>query len=377
MAGFRELYNQKDEAETTPVVDTLVDNPDDTQAPPSNEDTAVPVDDSASTENKIDPVDEPAKDAETQEKPKAEEEPKDAVPQVTDASTEPRPRKDAITPPQSFAKELHEEFSSLTPKMQQFLAGREYQHTQLLQKVANERKEIVDLRSVADQTVEVVTPYIPMFQARGIQPMQGIANMLKVEATLLYGDPIQKVQLAKQLIKQYDIDINQVINEEPLSPESAKIMSLEAQVNQFQGYLQQQAHLTQQQELQRQMQQETNDWYSALESTAKDLPYFEQLEDTIMELVPTLPQGASKAQTLKRAYAVALLERPDIKALIDNQQKQTIVTQVASKQRAQVAHSKASSVSVNSDASKGVEDKSVAYKGLGFRELYDKTKQGL
>lgn len=97
------------------------------------------------------------------------------------------------------AREKH--WTSLSPEVQQEILRREQDITRNLQESANARKHMEAFQHATD-------PYRAMIEMEGGDPMKAYGDYLRTAAVLRQGQPIQKAQVAAQIVQQFGIDVN-------------------------------------------------------------------------------------------------------------------------------------------------------------------------
>lgn len=186
-------------------------------------------------------------------------------------------------PPSSWAKDYHEHWGKLDPKVQDYIETREKQMLDGL-------GQYKEYHSIGKGMKEVITPYMPMIQAAGIEPEKAVASLLNAHYQLTQGSPEQRYAAYQRLGQ--DLGFVQQQNMQQLPPE---VRAMQEQLQQLQGALtsRQQADLKAKQD----------QTAKEVESFAKDSPYLDEVAD---EMVAFINAGAD----LKTAYDKAIYANP-------------------------------------------------------------------
>ena len=102
--------------------------------------------------------------------------------------------------PVSWKPEVREKWATLDPTVQAEINRREND-------INTAMREAAPLRRTLEQVNAVVAPYMHMFQAEGVQPLQAIESLLRTAASLRTAAPQQKAALVAQMIGQFNVDI--------------------------------------------------------------------------------------------------------------------------------------------------------------------------
>ena len=136
------------------------------------------------------------------EPPKAAEpvkvEVKPAAPSAPPPTPEVTPPK--IAPPRSLKATTREGWAKLPREMQEDIAvwDRETLKT---------KSEAQQAMQMASSFKEAIGPYEHLFRAEGVEPMQGIGNLMRTTAALATGAPQTKASIVAGIIKTYGVDI--------------------------------------------------------------------------------------------------------------------------------------------------------------------------
>lgn len=185
--------------------------------------------------------------------------------------------------PQSWAKEQHQTWSSLTPEAQKYISLREKQMLDGLEQYKTHA-------GLGRQMNEAIQPFMPALQQRGIDPAKAVQALLNAQA-LLDRDPVEGL---RRLAESYKVDLGQ------LKP--AETQQLDPNVRALQERLQQfESKLTERE--QAELSERRAKVASEVEAFAADPAnaYFDEVADDIAALMKAYPN-----LSLKDAYAKAV-----------------------------------------------------------------------
>jgi hypothetical protein len=197
--------------------------------------------------------------------------------QVTQSTAEP------LGVPQSWAKEHHQTWSSLSPDAQKYIALREKQMLDGLEQYKTHS-------GLGKAMNEAIQPFMPALQQRGLDPAKAVQALLNAQA-LLDRDPVEGL---RRLAESYKVDLGQ------LKP--AETQQLDPNVKALQDRLQQfESKLTERE--QAELAERRAKVASEVEAFAADPAnaYFDEVADDIAALMKAYPN-----LTLKDAYAKAV-----------------------------------------------------------------------
>lgn len=115
------------------------------------------------------------------------------------AAPGPQDSKD-IKPPASWTPGAREEWSTLSPRVKQEVARREWEAQKVVQEGASARQFISAFENV-------VRPYEMFIRAENSNPLQAVQNLMQTAADLRVGPPAAKANLIAGLVQQYGIDV--------------------------------------------------------------------------------------------------------------------------------------------------------------------------
>ena len=181
-------------------------------------------------------------------------------------------------------------------------------------------------------------PYQQHLQRLGVDAPTAINALMRADVTLRTGDPVTKANYFAQLAREYGIDLNQVVNPQPVDPQTQymqqQLQQLQQQQHMWQNQMQQQEQMRAQQEL-------------TTFATAEK-PHFDAVRNDMADLLET-----GKAKSLQEAYEMAVWMRPDVRQTLMSQQLADAQRKAVEQAQAQRAKSAAVGVKGSSPASAG------------------------
>lgn len=250
--------------------------------------------------------------------------------------TEPAPAPLSNKAPVSWKPEEREGFDKMDPRHQAAVIRREREISTTLAQTA-------EMRTFATTVMRTLTPFMPMIQAAGSNPIQAIGETMKTAAILRTAPPQQRAMAVADLIMEYGIDINildQALHSRvqgrqmPQDPNSQLMQLLDqrlAPVQQFMNGLQQQR--------QQQHAQLENSARTTIEEFAADPAneFFEEVREDIGDLME-MAANRGVQMDLQTAYKRATLAHPTISKILERRaQQQSAQQQTAAARRAQNA----------------------------------------
>jgi hypothetical protein len=212
---------------------------------------------------------------------------------IDDAIKEPvepvKPAVEAKPAPKSWTKEMQAKYGTLPPDVQDYVALRETQMQQGLEKDRND----ANLGRVMRDTM---TPYRALLQAQGVDEVKAVQSLMNVHYRLTNLPAGDKANYFAQLAKGYGIDINGIPKEQEHTVDPT-IKKLQDELN---GIRQ---TLTASQE--RTIQQAKEKVVQDVEAFASDKnhPYFDEIADDIAGMIQA-------GHDLKTAYEKAVWANP-------------------------------------------------------------------
>ena len=207
------------------------------------------------------------------------------------------PQEPAIKAPSSWKKDAQAKFAALDPDIQ----------AEVLRRENDMHKGIETYKQHAEraQSYErAFQPYMDTINKLGIAPEVAASELMKVDHSLRYGSPADKVAMVQKIITDYGIN--------PEWFDVDKLPQANPQVDYLQSKLQaieaQQAKI-----LQETQAREESSLNSDIQAFAKNNEHFEAVRDRMANLI----QGAAAAKssmTLQEAYDTAIWADPSIRA---------------------------------------------------------------
>ena len=241
---------------------------------------------------------------EQEQEPRQEQEQEQVAEEVIDNSA-----------PASWSPLARESWSNLPADVQTEIGKRE-------RELQNNLNETAQARRLGGDFKSLTTPYEAVFRAQGTDVMTGIDNSLRMTSQLQMGTPIQKAQIAADIISHYGIDVGAlddliVGNAPALQEVSPQVAEMQQQLNNMNNYIQQQQYGQQQQVQQKQhvVNQETQKFIA-------ETPFGNDLRMVMADFMDiAAKQGTSI--NLKTAYDRALATRPDIQQILQQRNSST------------------------------------------------------
>lgn len=249
-----------------------------------------------------------AESTETASEPTAETE--ETVPEET-AETE------AVAAPKSWSKDKHEVWAKMPKEAQEYYMQREQQMLDGLEQYKADA-------SFAKPLKEVITPYMPMIQARGIDAPKAVAALLNAQYQLDQNPRAGLIQIAKT----YGVDLAELAQsaQQGAAEVAPEVKSLQTELNSIK------TALTANQE---------REYQAAREKVAVEVntfaadpkhPYFDEVADDIVRMLQT-------GESLAVAYEKAVWANPVTRAkeLARVQKEQTEKLRVKNKVEVEAA----------------------------------------
>lgn len=303
---------------------TSVDSADLPDLPPSEED--VP-----ETETSDDVAVPSENSTEAGEKEGADEE-------LTASSEDPTPAEGtALQPPRTWRAEAAAEFSKLPPVVQQEILKRE---EDIFKGIEGYKADA----AFGNQLKSVMSPYLPILKQYNIAPEAQIQSLMQANHTLAFGTPEAKVQLLRNIARDYQIDLSglgEASFDEDFSDPAVK--ALQSELQSIKSQLQQSQ--------QSQVEARKAEIERTVNAFAADPAnrYFEEVSEDIAKLLST---GAET--DLKAAYDKAVWMNPAVRAkeLARQQAEKQEAERKLQKEKAEAAR-KASAANVRTRAKSG------------------------
>jgi len=200
-----------------------------------------------------------------------------------------------LTAPRTWRSEAAAEFSKLPPVVQQEILKRE---EDIFKGIEAYKEDATFGKSMHN----VLSPYLPVLKQYNIAPESQVADMMKAHYTLAFGEPQAKLDLLRQVAKDYNIPLDTVSSEvnDFVDPQVA---DLQKQITHLQSQL-----TGQEQQRQQARQAEV---VANVEKFMAD-PANVYANEVVDEMASLLSSGAEK--DLKAAYDKAVWMNPVTRA---------------------------------------------------------------
>ena len=222
----------------------------------------------------------------------------------------PRPNR-----PSSWKKDYWEQWDKLDPKVAEYILQREGEYAKGVSTYKGEYDR-------AKPIMEALAPHMPDFERMGINPAQQMARYAEIHKTLAMGNPQQRLGLFAQLVRDYQIPVEQML-----------IQGADGKIYVNQQLMQQAAATPAPQQTaptqnidqvveaklaQREAVRETQSFREAKDTTTGTLlhPHFEEVRETMAQLL-----DAKLVDDIPKAYEAAL-KLPQHANLYEQEQQQ-------------------------------------------------------
>lgn len=298
---------------------------DSTDLPPSEEE-------SHSQEDSADDVATPSENS--GEAPEGEDEGDGQEEKLIDPAPSPE---EVLQPPRTWRAEAAAEFSKLPPVVQQEILKRE---EDIFKGIEGYKADA----AFGNQLKSVMTPYLPILKQYNIAPEAQIQSLMQANHTLAFGTPEAKVQLLRNIARDYQIDLSglgEASFDEDFSDPAVKALQSELQSIKSQLQQSQQSQV----EARKAEIEQTVNAFAADPANR----YFEEVSEDIAKLLST---GAET--DLKAAYDKAVWMNPAVRAkeLARQQAEKQEAERKLQKEKAEAAR-KASAANVRTRAKSG------------------------
>jgi hypothetical protein len=205
-----------------------------------------------------------------------------------------------IPAPHSWTNEAKAKWNEVPVDVRRYIAERE---DQMHRAIAHNDKDR-DLGRVMSQTLQ---PHMETMRAIGVSPDQAVSGLLNVDAVLRKGTPQQKLEMVHEIMRSYQIPLEQVMQHQPL-PQDPRLQALQQQMQAMQQQFQQ-GQQQQQQTLEERAAQ------AEIEASKANMPHLEAVRGQMAQL---LTNGL--AATLQDAYDQAVWANPQTRQALLAQQ---------------------------------------------------------
>ena len=201
------------------------------------------------------------------------------------------PAASTLQPPKTWRPEAAAKFATLPPEVQQEVLKREEDIFKGLEGYKADA-------SIGKALKGVIQPYMHIYQAQNIDPMQQVSDLMRAHVALATGTPEQKQQFFQHLAKEYDVDLG---GEAPYV--DPQVAGLQKQLSDLQS------------RLNGREQQEADKARTALQAeidTFASDPVHQYFDEVANDIAGLLRSGAAK--DLKDAYEKAIWANPITRA---------------------------------------------------------------
>lgn len=188
-------------------------------------------------------------------------------------------------------------------------------------------------RAFAKQVKEVITPYMPVIQAEGGNPVTAIRDLLNTAYVLRQANPQQKVALLQRVAQQYGVDLSQL--SQPQQQASPEVTAMQAELTQLRQQMQA-AQNYQQQQFQ-------NTLVAEIEAFKAD-PNNAHFDAVKSHMAALLQAGVAK--DLPEAYQMAVWANPETRATLEAARHAEAEAKRAEEAKQRTAAARNASVSV-------------------------------
>lgn len=263
-------------------------------------------------------------------------------------------------PPKSWAKEQHESWSKLDPKVQEYIEHREKQMLDGLSQYSEGAK-------FAKAVKEVIAPHMELIRAQNIAPDQAIGYLFNAHRQLSSGSPEQRLAYLVEVAKTYGLDIS-------------KAAGLAGQATEEPAYVKELRERTERLENERRREAQAAEEARGKEAAstvqtfaeAKDKngnlkhPYFDECAEDIVALI-------NAGHTLEKAYEKAVYANPVTRekelARLDKEREASL------RDRAKKEAAAARNASRTNVASRDTNREPTAPKGKKWEDTLESTMQ--
>jgi hypothetical protein len=256
---------------------------------------------------------------------------------VEDAAVADDPAATAVTvrnPPKSWAKEYHEPWSKIDPKVQEYVELRE---KQMLDGI----EQYKDFSGFGKAMRDVITPYKALIAAQGIDEPKAVAALMNAHYKMSSLAPAEKLQYFAMIARNYGVDLGQLPQGQPAQVDPA-LKAIQDEVGSIKSALTQRER-EQYETAKTQVSKDVGAFADAVDEKGNKVhPYFDDVAEDIVKFINT-------GETLDAAYDKAVWANPVTRAKetarLQTEAQEKLRTK--SKQEAEKAR-KASSTNVRS-----------------------------
>lgn len=241
---------------------------------------------------------------------------------------------EANAAPQSWSYAAKAKWAELPAEIRSEIAKRESDIHRGMTRMDDERKFARDM-------YQSVSPYVAMFRADGVSAPQAVANVMNIAYQLRTGDPTAKARMLGEVARQFNVDLRLLAPaQEQQGQVAPELQALRQQLSAQEQSLAQMRQQSEQavQDAQARQAQEVQQKIAAFASDPKH-KHFAAVEQHMAALIT-----GGLTQDLEEAYQMAIHARPDIRALIQAEEKANRDAEAEKQRKAQEARNKGKSV---------------------------------
>ncbi len=222
-------------------------------------------------------------------------------------STEPEtvePAQPAIDAPVSWTREMKEQFAQLPPVAKEYIAKRESEATAQITRLGQQVK-------AAEPLVNVIEQNRHQFEAVGLDPVEGIGNLIRAES-MLRADPVAAIKI---IAEGFGVDLASYAGGQPQEGTSREVLQLRAEIASVRQQLQDTASRERARE-QQDAEARNAQKLSLIDEFSKDKADIALVEPDMIALIPTIRQrnpGLSDKEILTNAYEQAIWINPTLR----------------------------------------------------------------
>ncbi len=205
----------------------------------------------------------------------------------------PSPTPTVRSVPKSWAKEYHEHWTKVDPKVQEYIEKREKDFLDGLEQYKGESSYAKSIR-------EALTPYKQTLAGLNVDELQAIKALFQADHQLRYSPAEQKAHYFKTLAQNYGIDLAGVTASAPAQPVDPAIQSIQQEMQQLKQAEQARVQASQQEALTKAQKE-----VEAFASDEKAHPYYNEVFNEMALLV-----RANHTLSLQEAYDQAVRLNP-------------------------------------------------------------------
>lgn len=220
----------------------------------------------------------------------------------------PEPTTTAMESPKSMPKDLADKhWGALSPEVQSWVHKRDADYEAGINRYRQSHEAFSRMEAA-------FAPYQETLQRLGAQPEQAIGHLLGIDHMLRYGQPAEKAAMLVQIAQQFGVPLEHLSQVNPMHQQML------AQAQKVHGYESQQA-----QAARVQAQRDLDALTSEVMKFSDGKEHFATVEQDMLALLPGLATqmpNASVQEKLQRAYDLATVANPTVRAAIEAQRRE-------------------------------------------------------